>query len=239
MGRDGERLSRKEVLRVLSERPEQVSPSGELRPVLESWLFPAAATVLGPSELAYWAQLEPLFSWAGVEPPRVAPRRSWVVLESKVGKVLDKLGAGPEDFRDGGESLAGEIADAGRPPGVDEALDGARREVAGAMDRVEDAVAGELPGIRSAVGAARHGAFEALDGLEDAVDDRVRERHEVLLRQVRKAAVHLHPDGEPQERVLSPFYYLARYGSGFVDLVERATRETERPHGVAGGPRGP
>lgn len=229
VGRDGDRLSREEVLGVLSERPEAVSPSGELRPVLESWLFPVAATVLGPSELAYWAQLDPLFSWAGVGAPRVSGRRSWVVLESKVGKVLQKLGAGPEDFRDGGEALAGEIEEAGRPAAVDEALDEARREVAAAMDRVEDAVAGELPGIRSAVGAARHEAFEALGALEDAVDDRVRERHEVLLRQVRKAAVHLRPDGEPQERVLSPFYYLARYGSGFVDRLEGATREADRP----------
>jgi bacillithiol biosynthesis cysteine-adding enzyme BshC len=234
VGRDGDRLSREEVLEVLLDRPEAVSPSGELRPVLESWLLPVAATVLGPSELAYWAQLDPLFSWAGVGAPRVSGRRSWVVLESKVGKVLEKLGAGPEDVRDGGETLAGEIEDAGRPSAVDEALDEARREVAGALERVEASVADELPGIRSAVGAARHGVFEALDGLEDAVDARVRERHEVLLRQVRKAAVHLHPDGGPQERVLSPFYYLARYGSGFVDLVERATREADRPVGGDG-----
>ena len=36
------------------------------------------------------------------------------------------------------------------------------------------------------------------------------------------------PDGRPQERVLSPLYYLARYGDGFVGAVEAAARDRLR-----------
>ena len=78
------------------------------------------------------------------------------------------------------------------------------------------------------MGKARHRAFEVLDELASAVDDRVEERHAVLLEQIRKAAVHLWPDGRPQERVLSPLYYLARYGDGFTEALEEATRERLR-----------
>ena len=35
------------------------SPSAALRPVLESWLLPVQATILGPGEIAYWSQLPP------------------------------------------------------------------------------------------------------------------------------------------------------------------------------------
>lgn len=224
-GPDGEELTRGRVLRELDDDPDAFSPSGELRPVLESWLLPVHAAVLGPSEIAYWAQLPPLFGWAGTEAPRVAPRRSWTVIEGKVEKVLQKLDAAPRAFRDGGRELADRVTDEGRPPAVETALREARRAVEGALDGVEEAVAEELPGIRSAVGAARHEAFEALARLEDAVDDRVRERHDVLLRQIRKAAAHLYPGGEPQERVLSPFYYLARYGDVFLEQLSRAGRE--------------
>lgn len=224
LGREGETLRRAELLEEARHGTWGFSPNVSLRPVLESWLLPAARTVLGPSEIAYWAELPPLFRWADVAMPRVAARHGWTVLEGKVAKVLEKLEIGPDALEDGGDAVVERITEEGRPPAVEEALGRARRGLGEALDEVEEAVARELPGIRSAVGAARHEAFGALSGLGDAVDDRVRERHRVLVEQVRKAAVHLRPRGESQERVLSPFYYLARYGPAFVDLVAEASR---------------
>lgn len=224
LGRDGETVSREELRELAREEPGRFSPNVALRPVLESWLLPAARTVVGPSEIAYWAQLPPLFGWAGVPMPAVAPRLAWTVLESKVGKVLEKLDIAPEALDDGGDAVVARITEEGRPEGVEEALRSARRRVGEALEDVEEAVARDLPGIRSAVGAARHEVFASLSGLGDAVDDRVRERRRVLVQQARKAAIHLRPRGEPQERVLSPFYYLSRYGPAFVEAVARASR---------------
>lgn len=224
LGRDGGTASREELRALARREPGRFSPNVALRPVLESWLLPAARTVVGPSEIAYWAQLPPLFGWAGVPMPAVAPRLGWTVLESKVGKVLEKLDVAPAALEDGGDALVERITEEGRPRGVEEALRRARSRVGEALEDVEEAVAQDLPGIRSAVGAARHEVFAALSGLGGAVDDRVRERRRVLVRQVRKAAVHLHPRGEPQERVQSPFYYLSRYGPAFVEALAEASR---------------
>lgn len=222
-GRDGPRLDASELLDLLEDEPGRFSPDVALRPVSASWLLPTGVTVLGPSELSYWAQLPDLFRWAEVPIPRLRPRDAWTVLEDKITKVLVKVDARPGDFRDGGRSLAERVNREGRPEAVDRALDEARAGVGRALARVEEAVEETLPGIRSAVGAARHQAFEVLGELEAAVDDRVEEQHEVVLGQIRKAATHLWPDGRPQERVLSPLYYLARYGHGFVRrIVDRA-----------------
>lgn len=234
LGREGEAVPRERVLEELEAHPERFSPNVALRPVLASWLLPTRATVLGPGEMAYWAQLPGLFRWAGVPFPRLRPRGGWTVVEGKVEKVLEKLDAGPEAFRDGGEDLVRRVRERGRPPGVQEALAGARRAVQEALGEVEEAVQAELPGLRSAVGAARHEAFESLDRLQGAVDQRVDEQNDVLLQQIRKAAVHLWPDGEPQERVVSPLYYLSRYGASFVDRLVDRTRER-----VADGDDGP
>lgn len=233
LGREGGRVGPDRLLEELEEAPERFSPDVSLRPVASCRLLPTAVTVLGPSEMAYWAQLPCLFDWAGVPFPRLRPRLGWTVLEDKIGKVLGKLDAVPDDFRDGGRALAERVREEGRPGAVDRALSEARGRTGRALDEVEEAVGRELPGIRSAVGKARHRAFEVLDDLASAVDDRVEERHAVILDQIEKAAVHLWPDGRPQERVLSPLYYLARYGSGFVDALETATRER-----IAGEPGG-
>lgn len=232
IGRQGGEVSAESLVDELEARPERFSPDVALRPVASCWLLPTAVTVLGPAETAYWAQLPELFDWAGVPFPRLRPRDGWVVIEAKVEKVLGKLDAGPDDLADGGRALARAVREEGRPEAVDRALSEARAEVGRALGAVEEAVGRELPGIRSAVGAARHQAFEVLDGLASAVDDRVEEQHSVVLAQIRKAARHLRPDGRPQERVLSPFYYLARYGDSFLERVDRETRRRARPEGT-------
>lgn len=225
VGREGEVVAAAEILEELEAHPERFSPDVALRPVLASWLLPTAATVLGPSELAYWAQLPDLFEWAGAPFPELHARDAWTVIEDKVGKVLEKLGTDVGSFEDGGREIARRVRESGTPDDVESALGSARRSVAASMEEVEDAIGRELPGIRSAVGAARHGMFEVLDDLRRAVDGRVEERHEVVLRQIEKAALHLFPDGRPQERVLSPLYYLTRYGDAFLEAVLEASRE--------------
>lgn len=228
VGRRGDEISRERIAGELRERPERFSPDVSLRPVASCWLLPTAVTVLGPSELAYWTQLPELFAWAEVPFPRLRPRDGWVVLERKIGKVLEKLDVGPGAFEDGGRGLVRRVKEESRPGPVDRALSDARADLGRALDGVEEAVGRELPGIRSAVGAARHQAFEVLDELASAVDDRVEERQAVVLDQIRKAARHLWPDGRPQERVLSPFYYLARYGGAFLERVASGARERVR-----------
>lgn len=235
-GTEGAPRPESEVLAAIESDPDRFSPNVALRPVLESWLLPVAATILGPSELAYWAELPPLFEWADTPLPAARPRPSWNVLESKVGKVLDRLGAAPETFADGGRELEERVTEEGLPAPVRAALEEARREVGAAFGTLEEAVEAELPGVRASVGAARHAAFSSLEELQKAVLGRVRERQSVLVEQIRKAARHLYPDGKPQERVVSPFYFLVRYGSAFLSGAREAAEAwaRDRASGVAG-----
>lgn len=225
LGREGEDRDLEELLRELDDEPERFSPNVALRPVLESWLLPVSRAVLGPGEIAYWAEIVPLFARHGVPMPRVEPRHGWTVVEGKVAKVLDKLGADVEKFADGGDSLRRSVIETGRPPEVAEAITALRRAIQEATDRMEDATAEELPGIRSSVGKAKSRLMAAVDELEGSVDQRVEERQKVVLDQIDKAALHLFPDGDPQERVVNPLYYLSRYGGRFVEAVDDAVRE--------------
>jgi bacillithiol synthase len=235
-GAEGALRPETELLAAIESDPDRFSPNVALRPVLESWLLPVAATILGPSELAYWAELPPLFEWADTPLPAARPRPSWNVLESKVRKVLDKMGAEPEAFADGGRALEERVTEEGLPAPVRAALEEARRDVGVAFGTLEEAVEAELPGVRASVGAARHAAFSSIEELHRAVLGRVRERQSVLVEQIRKAARHLYPDGKPQERVVSPFYFLVRYGSAFLSGAWEAAEAWARDEaiGVAG-----
>lgn len=221
LGPEGSLLSVEEMLALLEAEPERFTPSAALRPVVESRLLPIAATALGPGEIAYWAQLGPLFAELDASMPRVVGRNAWLIVDDRTRSVLDKVGAAPTDVTDGGALLAARLVEAGRPEAVESALSGLRRAVESGMTELEVAVGGELPGVRASVGKTGKRLRSTLADLGKAIDRKVREEGEVVLGRVTRVAAGLFPSGVEQERVQSPFYFLARQGPDLIDALER------------------
>ncbi|MGH7540571.1 MAG: bacillithiol biosynthesis protein BshC, partial [Gemmatimonadota bacterium] len=185
-GRDGapERLER--WLERLDGDPGRFSPNVASRPLLEAWLLPVEASTLGPGELAYWSQLPPLFEAFDVPFPAVAARAAWTIVEPKIGRTLERLGATPEEMEDGGAAVIERLTREGRPAAVESALGELRAGLGRGFGALESAVAAELPGVRSAVGKARKLAFDAVATLVGTMDAQVRERSHTQVRQVHK-----------------------------------------------------
>jgi uncharacterized protein YllA (UPF0747 family) len=182
------------------------------------------ASVLGPGEIAYWSQLLPVFAHFDVPFPAIQPRASLLALEARVEKTLDRLHLEPEELADGGESVAARITSESRPREVDDALTGLRSTIGEAIAAVQTAVGAELPGLKGAAGKAGKALQDAVSHLNRQVDAAVRERQDASLSRVKRAAAILWPGRRPQERVLSPFHFLGRYG----DVVVGAARERVR-----------
>ena len=209
----------------LEATPERFSPNVASRPLLESYLLPVLATVLGPGEVAYWSQLVPLFDALDVPFPQVEPRASWTLLEPRIRRILDRAAISPQDLAAGPEPIVGRLTREARPEGIDRALHKLRADTEASLADVDRAVADELPGLRAAAGKARKSILGATDDLSRLVDRATRERLDVRLGQVRRAAANLFPGGRPQERVLNPLPLLCRYGP---DLIHHLASDTDR-----------
>lgn len=212
------------LLERLAEEPTGFSPAAALRPVLESRLLPVAATILGPGEIGYWAQLRPLFDALDVPMPAIAPRDAWTLVEPAMDRLLEKLDLETDQVEREGKGIDDRWISATRPPAVRAALDTLDGSLAEAFDSLAAAVERELPGITSAVGKARHLSTRALEEFSRTVDARVREHEAVALGQADRLRRHLLPDGRPQERVLAAAQFLARYGDPLVDALLDASR---------------
>jgi len=230
-----------ELVTAATAESDRFSPSAALRPVLESWLLPVKATVLGPGEIAYWSQLPPLFRALDVPMPAIIPRDSWRVIEPRTERLLRKTGVSADELRDGGAAACAGLIERSRPRGVEEALLRLEDRVEEEFSSLESTVASDLPGLRSAVGKSRSQAFSALAALRKTLDNVTRDREESTLGQLRRAAANLYPEGVPQERALAVWVYLARYGDEFIDAARSAALESPSEHsasradGVAGG----
>jgi bacillithiol synthase len=220
--RSGERLSRADIGSRVLEDPGVLSPNALLRPLVESHVFPVLSYVAGPGETAYWGQLRELFALHDVAFPMVHPRLGATLVEGKVRKVLDRFGLPPEALGRPLHELAGELLRDEMP----DAVRGALGEYRGAVARSAGALAAAVKPVdatlKGPVEGARNQALMALEEVERKIVQALRRQNEVGLEQLGKAAVHLFPEGAPQERVFNPFYYTARFGRPLVDaLLER------------------
>jgi SAM-dependent methyltransferase len=78
---DAEPVTRAELLELYAAQPEAFSPNALLRPLYQDALLPTAAYVAGPSEIAYYAQLLPVYKRFGMQMPVIHPRKSVTLIE--------------------------------------------------------------------------------------------------------------------------------------------------------------
>ncbi|HET9451323.1 MAG TPA: bacillithiol biosynthesis cysteine-adding enzyme BshC, partial [Aggregicoccus sp.] len=93
----GLQVTRGELLGLLEREPRRFTTSALLRPLLQDTLLPTAAYVGGPGELAYFAQLQPLYTHAGLPTPLAVPRARFRVVDDRARRLLSRLGLSAEE----------------------------------------------------------------------------------------------------------------------------------------------
>ncbi len=88
----GGSLDRDALVAALEGAPERFSPAALFRPLVQDHVLPAIATVAGPTESRYLAQMQALYRWADVTPSHVVQRRSLVPLAAADVRELESCG---------------------------------------------------------------------------------------------------------------------------------------------------
>ena len=181
------------------------------RPLATSTLFPVSATILGPAEIAYWAQSLPLFSWAGIVPPVIVPRPLVALVPTAAARVLSKLGFSVEDVL-GGEEAMLQKKGAGEARACLERLTAIREKALRELDAEEPALLAVDPALRKAVLATREKTSFAFEKLAEKVAAAAGRRDERTAAQVKRLLDELLPGGVLAERAYSALPYVLRFG---------------------------
>jgi bacillithiol biosynthesis cysteine-adding enzyme BshC len=215
----GTSLSLDEIRAQVKADPSVLSPNVLLRPVVESALFPTVSYVAGPGEMAYYAQMKDYFQSHGIRMPVIFPRHGATLVESKVGKVLDKFQLALEGLNRPFDQLAADIAREEVPPDIRRSLGEIRGAIGKGAGALTKAAQGVDPTLKGPVTNARNAAYQAFDEAEKKILQAVKRQNEIALGQLEKAQKNLFPGRKPQERVLNPFYYLTRYGPDLIPAL--------------------
>ncbi|MEK0313059.1 bacillithiol biosynthesis cysteine-adding enzyme BshC [Cohnella sp. 56] len=223
--------TRDELLRMASERPELLSNNALSRPLMQDYLLPVLATVLGPSEIAYWASLGPAFTAFGLEMPILVPRQSFTYLEPQVEKLLAKYDVTAEQIAAEGERLKREWLAAQDTWDIE----GRFAEVRAQFTRLYEPLLGTVTAVDR--GLAKLGEsnmeliLEQIAYLEQRTSGAIAKRHESSLRQWDRMLHSLRPLGDPQERVYGIVHFINRYGMSWLAALRCI------PFDVTGGHR--
>lgn len=218
-GRD-ELLGRDKLLDVLKESPERFSPNVCLRPIAQCHVFPTVCQVVGPSEAAYFAQIQPLYEFLNVPWPVVRPRIFASIIEPHIGRLMKKLSIDFSVLHRDAEQEVGRVIKENFPPEIQERADSLRAAVVKPLSDLSESLKDPDPESVQALENAKKRIDHELNHLSKKLFAAHKKRHETTKDQVYRAASFLLPEGKFQERVLSPVYFADKFGPGIFEKIE-------------------
>jgi bacillithiol biosynthesis cysteine-adding enzyme BshC len=228
-----ETVEREKLLQNGSRMEISLSPNVALRPVIQDFLLPTVAYVAGPSEVAYFAQVETLYRRFDIPMPVIYPRHRLTIAEGKIEKNMRKFNLEyeeilppPEDFMD---TFVRRLADRK----VYDVVHSAEQRISRGMEELKKHLAAFDPTLVNALKKTRGNIESSFRQLSSKIDRSVEQKNRVQVQQLEKILLSLYPENNYQERVLNMLYFCIKYGKNFVDeLIQILPEETDRHYVV-------
>lgn len=206
-----------ELQQQLQAYPQRFSNNVLTRPLMQDYVLPVLATVLGQGEIAYWAIPQHAFGVVGGEMPLILPRMSFTVIEGTLHKHMDKYQLTFEDVYKGLDERRQQWLAAQDELELDQRFE----EVQAAFTSLYEPLVEQLGMIQAGLlklgNNNKDKILDQISFLQAKAKDAVEKQNEAALRQWERIELSLMPSGKPQERVYNLMYYLNRYGPEWID----------------------
>jgi len=211
-----------ELLDAIQLDPSAFSPNVTLRPIVQDTLLPTVAYIGGPAEIAYFAQLRPVYNLLGRIEPCILPRASLTLIDRKTQKVLEKYRLKLQDFFEGQDAIIKKTVETVLGTGTAAVFDETEKVINKQLEKLRRSIARLDPTLADALKGGRKKIFYQLNHLRTRFVHVEAERNKVARRQIERASVMLYPEKNLQERELNVFYFLSRYGYSIIDDLYNA-----------------
>lgn len=215
----GKSYTRNEMLGKLELHAELFSPGVALRAVVQDHLLPTIAYIAGPAELAYFAQLKPVYQHYQRVAPLIIARAGFTVIQDRFQHLLQKFDLDFTALFNGQDQVFRHIIESRADNETtnifnetDEIFNAQLEKLRVALIKVEPTLADALHGSKDKI-------FYQLHNLRTRFVNSSAKREETTARQLEKLFAVLYPEKNLQERELNVYYFLARYGLEFIDTI--------------------
>jgi len=216
-------------------RPEELStdlwlsPNVLVRPAMQDAIFPTAAYVGGPAEIAYFGQAAAVYEVLGRAVPPVVPRISVTILEPRVARALKKYNMEFTDVFRGRDFMRRQAV---RTVQAVDIFDRARDRMTSELESLRPALDAVDSTLAGALDTARQKILHQVETLRTKFVNAEARRNETLERHLDTIGNSLFPEKKLQERVLNITSFLVRYGLAFLPRLEETLSLDSRAHQV-------
>jgi bacillithiol biosynthesis cysteine-adding enzyme BshC len=214
-------LSTDEMLRIARESPSLLSANVVLRPIAQDTLLPTVAYVAGPSEIAYHAQLRPVYEYFGTTQPIIYPRASASFLEEKVKRITEKYNVEVLDFFKDKDGITARVVEEISNVKLDQVFGDADRQIQDALHQLKFGLSEVDPTLVGALENVNQKIKTNVSVLKGKALDAQKRRNDTAVRQIEKTVNALLPAGVLQEREINVTYFLNKYGPEIIRWLMR------------------
>jgi bacillithiol synthase len=214
-------FSEAEILSELEAHPERFSPNVILRGMFQETILPNIAFVGGGGELAYWLELKDLFHQSGVPYPVLVLRNSFLLVDHKAEKLINKLALSEEELFLSIMEQSDLLVQ--RLHGKQSEVDATMQALHDVYARLKEQAGGIDVTLEAHAEALLAKATKGIEGMGKKMKRAERRKMQDEARQLEKLKEILFPHNVLQERVENFMPYYAQYGPG---LLQRLYKES-------------
>ncbi len=208
-----ELLKPEQLLAMVRENPDLISPKAALRPVYQDYILPTVAYVAGPGEMNYHTQLTPFYKEFNVVPPSLFPRLSVTVTDHKILRLVEKAGLTVKQvLTTPAHELMKEVVREADASHTSALFSESKEHIEQIFHRLREHIAAIDPTLGGAAQSSTGKALHPLEQLQEKTERALKQKHAAALARLEKLQKALHPHEKLAERVLCTGYYLSKYG---------------------------
>jgi bacillithiol biosynthesis cysteine-adding enzyme BshC len=221
-----------EMLDRAKHTPESFSANVLLRPLVQDHLFPTVAYVGGPSELAYFAQIDVLYTMLRRPMPVIWPRNSFTLLEPEVAAEMDRLSIEFQDCLQGEQFLTEKAICSLGASKASATLETLHKHLDQGLAEILPELQAIEPPLVQALGNARRKILHNMQHLKSRSIRLEGKHNRSIANAVYLLLNHCFPNRNLQERELTILHFLARHGPSLLDTIRSATEIGNFAHRV-------
>lgn len=200
-----------EIEKKIENEPEKFSPNVLLRPICQDYLLPTAFYVGGPSEIAYFAQVLPLYQFYEIDPSIIYPRSSATLLEKSIKLILDKYDLNILSFFTDINKLKNQILNNVSNQNLDEIFISSKNKINHVFDEIKEKLFAVEKTMSDVTDKYRSKVLSYIDELNTKALEAQKKRFEITFRQIDKAGINLYPNNNLQEREFCFYQFANKY----------------------------